>query len=461
MFSTIVESNAAFFRTHNGVDYNINILNVRQDGNNTTYEATIRQTDGRLIGNSGVSITTSGMDSRLRNTLIRGDLSQNTLARLAQAGIDVSNDNGKNFFEITLVSTNYIQSSTYDYDLYLAAGGDPNPENQTNPENCNHSSNCKVVKCNSQTGTLVMLWLWSEYVDKCFNNGVYQSSLPSCVALQDACLGTQYKPVPIEIIKATLEPTEPITKTGEVPGGSVPDGVLDKIEEQANSAIDAGTEEQGLTDEIIVDLIECAGQYQPGCENSWDTPDDPDSKGNELIPDEEKTPHGQPNVPGVEPLPPKPSVTQQTETKTDEQGNTTTTTTTTTSSSPEGFEGSGSGSGSGNGSGSGSVSVDFPVFCGWASVVCDFLDWFTSEELPEEPNLPHDMIEDNVISPTGITVGYAGTCPQNQQITLSLGLLTKTYEIPYTPLCDLAAKLRPFIILLSLVVSARILLNSF
>jgi hypothetical protein len=69
------------------------------------------------------------------------------------------------------------------------------------------------------------------------------------------------------------------------------------------------------------------------------------------------------------------------------------------------------------------LSVEFPVFCTWASYVCDFIDWFTNDPgLPANPALPEETV--------GLTSWFSGwsegSCPapyesiyQGQTITIS------------------------------------------
>lgn len=85
---------------------------------------------------------------------------------------------------------------------------------------------------------------------------------------------------------------------------------------------------------------------------------------------------------------------------------------------------------------------DWPGFCDWATVVCDWLDW-TKEGWPEEePELP--QVVD--FTPDGdFQVGGPGACPA--PYVLSIGwLINQDFQVSYQPFCDLALIVNPLLL---------------
>lgn len=85
-----------------------------------------------------------------------------------------------------------------------------------------------------------------------------------------------------------------------------------------------------------------------------------------------------------------------------------------------------------------SMSMQFPAFCDWASVVCDFIDWVKDDsQLPEEE--PPEVKE--VELPKLNTNTFRGTpgCPQPIVVPVTIGTQGTT-EISYEPICQFASK---------------------
>lgn len=78
-------------------------------------------------------------------------------------------------------------------------------------------------------------------------------------------------------------------------------------------------------------------------------------------------------------------------------------------------------------------SSEWPGFCDWASVVCDWLEW-TKEEPLEEPPLPQ-VKDDDFRQQKNITFG-AKSCPPDYQIDIVF--LNTSVAVPMQPLCDFA-----------------------
>lgn len=90
----------------------------------------------------------------------------------------------------------------------------------------------------------------------------------------------------------------------------------------------------------------------------------------------------------------------------------------------------------------GSMSAEWPTFCSWATVVCNFIDWVMEEpEFPEVPDLPYVDVEvETDTYDSGLPMD--GICPPPEVYQF----FDETFEIPYDFFCDFALSARPFVI---------------
>lgn len=90
----------------------------------------------------------------------------------------------------------------------------------------------------------------------------------------------------------------------------------------------------------------------------------------------------------------------------------------------------------------GSMSSEWPTFCGWATPVCDFIDWVKEEpDEPEVPDLPFIDVEvETDLYDSGLPSD--GLCPEPEVYQF----LTGEFEIPYDMFCQFAASARPFVL---------------
>jgi len=117
----------------------------------------------------------------------------------------------------------------------------------------------------------------------------------------------------------------------------------------------------------------------------------------------------------------------------------------------EGSQGTATG---GGGSGGGNVSLEFPIFCEWASVVCNFIDWFTGEGTPPEPvDMPLVEVEEwdevvvtdgNYVCPAPTTLGSFGGEP-----------LVFSWALP----CDFAMAVKPVVLVVSVITALLVLVG--
>lgn len=99
--------------------------------------------------------------------------------------------------------------------------------------------------------------------------------------------------------------------------------------------------------------------------------------------------------------------------------------------------------------------TDWPEFCGWASIVCDFMDWFrddTSPDLGEKPEVPVEEMDPSEIEQSWSSGLGNGSCPA----PYSTPVLDGYFEIQWQPVCDIVDYLRPFLIAIALAVAACI-----
>ena len=96
----------------------------------------------------------------------------------------------------------------------------------------------------------------------------------------------------------------------------------------------------------------------------------------------------------------------------------------------------------------------WPSFCGWATVVCEFIDWFKDDN-SEDVALPEEELE---IQPSQWSSGIGGgSCPVAESVTVSVLGTSGDVSFDWQPLCRMASELRPFLIAISTMVAALII----
>lgn len=101
------------------------------------------------------------------------------------------------------------------------------------------------------------------------------------------------------------------------------------------------------------------------------------------------------------------------------------------------------------------VELTFPVFCEWASSVCQFIDWMR-ESAPAFETVPMPMEDlETLRVPWSSGLG-GGSCPTVAPVVLRDGW---EVSIPVTVMCDLATLLRPVLILLASLLAVFILVG--
>lgn len=92
---------------------------------------------------------------------------------------------------------------------------------------------------------------------------------------------------------------------------------------------------------------------------------------------------------------------------------------------------------------------EWPGFCSWATVVCDFIDWVKAPEPETEtPEVPFDetFVEQDWSSGIG-----GGSCPGDVSFTVTLSGASASPSFSYEPICQFATTMRPVIIAMALI----------
>lgn len=95
---------------------------------------------------------------------------------------------------------------------------------------------------------------------------------------------------------------------------------------------------------------------------------------------------------------------------------------------------------------------EWPGFCDWATVVCDWLNW-TQEEPPPDVDLPQ-LIDDDFYNEKTISFG-AKSCPPDYEINLTPFMET-TVGVSFQPLCDFAGLIYYMVMAASYIIAAYI-----
>jgi len=97
--------------------------------------------------------------------------------------------------------------------------------------------------------------------------------------------------------------------------------------------------------------------------------------------------------------------------------------------------------------------TDMPAFCGWASVVCDFVNWFKTDTTTEPTIAPLPEETLSYTAPEWSSGLGNGSCPSPNTISVLGG----SFEISYQPFCTLAELLKYLVLALAYITSALII----
>lgn len=102
---------------------------------------------------------------------------------------------------------------------------------------------------------------------------------------------------------------------------------------------------------------------------------------------------------------------------------------------------------------SGGTAGEWPGFCDWATVVCDFIDWF--QEPFDAPEVEWPLIEDQDFGEE-FDFTLAASCPEPYTIELAL---FPPVQFNWQPFCDLATFIRPLVLASAAIFAAFISLG--
>lgn len=97
--------------------------------------------------------------------------------------------------------------------------------------------------------------------------------------------------------------------------------------------------------------------------------------------------------------------------------------------------------------------TEWPGFCDWATVVCEFLEWVREDVPdPEKPEVPVEELLPQDIQQSWSSGLGGGSCPA----PYSVAILDGSFEVSWDGICGFVDMLRPLLITIALVVGACI-----
>lgn len=122
------------------------------------------------------------------------------------------------------------------------------------------------------------------------------------------------------------------------------------------------------------------------------------------------------------------------------------------------------------------IALEFPVFCGWAPVVCEAAQvvisfpatiavyvsdfWsFVREEANSEDGEVTVYEDTNIIFDDSQRVSFSSSCPASEQFSVSFFGSSQNLEFSYEPLCDFMSMIKPFVVAGSYLIGAYIVMG--
>lgn len=100
---------------------------------------------------------------------------------------------------------------------------------------------------------------------------------------------------------------------------------------------------------------------------------------------------------------------------------------------------------------------DWPAFCNWAGMVCDFMDWWMSDDThTEKPEVPWEEESPTELAKSWSSGLGGGSCPGSISFTVALAGGSASPEFSFEPLCGFATMMRPVIIALAAIIAGFI-----
>lgn len=100
----------------------------------------------------------------------------------------------------------------------------------------------------------------------------------------------------------------------------------------------------------------------------------------------------------------------------------------------------------------------WPSFCGWASAVCTFFDWFKADDSDtSKPEVPWEDEDPSAVQQTWSSGLGGGSCPAPVSFSVSLGGTSASPEFSFAPVCQFGTLMRPVIIALAAIIAGFII----
>lgn len=104
-------------------------------------------------------------------------------------------------------------------------------------------------------------------------------------------------------------------------------------------------------------------------------------------------------------------------------------------------------------------SIQFPAFCDWAGIVCDWIGWTKQE--PEEPKDDQPVLTEVQIPYAPFSIAsFNAQCPVDMNLSLDLMGQNQNFVLPMSPFCDFFSSIKPFVIALASFFAVRLLGNA-
>lgn len=103
---------------------------------------------------------------------------------------------------------------------------------------------------------------------------------------------------------------------------------------------------------------------------------------------------------------------------------------------------------------------EFPVFCSWATVICDFIDWFKDDSAVSEVDLSNFVMryDDISVFDTDLINDSGASCPT--PLVLDLAFFNTSVSFDYAVICEFLSFLKIFITISSYIFSVVIILRA-
>ena len=93
-------------------------------------------------------------------------------------------------------------------------------------------------------------------------------------------------------------------------------------------------------------------------------------------------------------------------------------------------------------------SLQFPAFCDWAAIVCDWIGW--TKEQPDEPEELKPVFEEIEVPYMPFSIAnFNAQCPPDENLSLTLMEQEMSFVFPMKPFCDFFSGIKPFVIALA------------